>query len=125
MSGDIFTVNRFNWMHWLQTLKTNKNCFDLLHISKVNNYLKCYWSLAAGRSREVTDEGLETLFAANYFGPFLLTNLLLGKCHFCLEMLNKSALWYRNLPGNSISNVCNQQYIYKNTDIWVILPWSH
>jgi len=40
--------------------------------------------VSAGKPREVTDEGLETLFAANYFGPFLLTNLL-------LDLLKKSA----------------------------------
>ncbi|KAK7011914.1 retinol dehydrogenase 12 [Biomphalaria glabrata] len=37
-----------------------------------------------GRGKTLTDEGLETLFAANYFGPFLLTNLL-------LDLLKKSA----------------------------------
>ena len=27
----------------------------------------------------VTEEGFEEMFACNYFGPFLLTNLLLGE----------------------------------------------
>jgi NAD(P)-dependent dehydrogenase (short-subunit alcohol dehydrogenase family) len=40
--------------------------------------------VSAGKPREVTDEGLETLYAANYFGPFLLTNLL-------LDLMKKSA----------------------------------
>ncbi|CAG5117141.1 unnamed protein product, partial [Candidula unifasciata] len=40
--------------------------------------------VSAGKPKEVTDEGLETLFAANYFGPFLLTNLL-------LDLMKKSA----------------------------------
>ncbi|GFN78144.1 retinol dehydrogenase 12 [Plakobranchus ocellatus] len=40
--------------------------------------------VSTGKPKEITDEGLETVFAANYFGPFLLTNLL-------LDLLKKSA----------------------------------
>ncbi|CAL1538790.1 unnamed protein product [Lymnaea stagnalis] len=37
-----------------------------------------------GKAKVLTDEGFERLFAANYFGPFLLTNLL-------LDLMKKSA----------------------------------
>jgi hypothetical protein len=33
----------------------------------------------AGMTKTMTDEGLEYSHATNYFGPFLLTNLLLGR----------------------------------------------
>ncbi|RUS73752.1 hypothetical protein EGW08_018489 [Elysia chlorotica] len=40
--------------------------------------------VATGKPKEMTDEGLEVIFAGNYFGPFLLTNLL-------LDLMKKSA----------------------------------
>ncbi|KAK3789413.1 hypothetical protein RRG08_005559 [Elysia crispata] len=40
--------------------------------------------VSTGKPKEITDEGFETIFAGNYFGPFLLTNLL-------LDLMKKSA----------------------------------
>ena len=39
----------------------------------------------AGMTKTMTDEGLEYSHATNYFGPFLLTNLLLGGLFFNQE----------------------------------------
>ena len=46
-----------------------------------NVLLFLFFYLATGKPKEITDEGLETIFAGNYFGPFLFTNLVLGNLY--------------------------------------------
>lgn len=55
-----------------------------------------------GMAKTMTDEGLEYSHAANYFGPFLLTNLL-------LDMLKKS-------PGSRIVNVSSIVNMFGKAD---------
>ena len=51
-------------------------------------YFSCFFYLATGKPKEITDEGLETIFAGNYFGPFLFTNLVLGNLlHLCFSIV--------------------------------------
>ena len=42
------------------------------------NWLYMYFSISGLISKKTTAEGLEFMYATNYFGPFLLTHLLLG-----------------------------------------------
>ena len=38
----------------------------------------------AGLRKSLTEDGLETQFATNHFGPFLLTNMLIGNLQ-CIQ----------------------------------------
>ncbi|KAK0058283.1 retinol dehydrogenase 12 [Biomphalaria pfeifferi] len=51
-------------------------------------------TVSGGKYRVLTEDGLETLFATNYFGPFLLTNLLLDlmKCTPHSRIINVSSV---------------------------------
>ena len=53
-------------------------------------------------NRVLTEEGLELTFATNYFGHFLLTNLLLGKSvvdnEIWIRFLLHSYLFLRFIP---------------------------
>ncbi len=54
--------------------------FHMLTTVRTNLKSNVYWYtgiLGSGESRQETREGLEVVMATNYFGPFLLTNLLL------------------------------------------------
>ncbi|XP_059152984.1 retinol dehydrogenase 14-like isoform X2 [Physella acuta] len=71
---------------------------DLCSLKSIRNFTKKFLTeeprldilvnnagvVTEGKPKTVTDEGLETIFAVNYFGPFLLTNLL-------LDLMKKSA----------------------------------
>lgn len=45
-------------------------------------------TLLSAIKKKMTNEQFEMVFAANYFGPFLLTHLLLGKFIFCILETN-------------------------------------
>lgn len=44
-------------------------------------------SLFTGTGKQMTEEGLEFTYAANYFGHFLLTNLLLGNSYLIITIV--------------------------------------
>jgi len=39
----------------------------------------------AGLRKTITDENLELQFATNHFGPFLMTNILIGNLSFNIK----------------------------------------
>ncbi|XP_067389658.1 retinol dehydrogenase 11-like [Emydura macquarii macquarii] len=82
----------------------------------------------AGLPFSITSEGLEQMFATNYLGPFLLTNLLLGtmKASAPARIVNVSS--FRHYRGTAnVKHLTGQEktksfdHTYKNTKLMNIL----
>ena len=49
---------------------------------------------------DITDDGLEYQTASNYFGHFLMTNLIIG---LFLPMKNKGTIWAKSWGGHELN----------------------
>lgn len=59
-----------------------KSPVNILSLTFVLAPQKLFMSVFSGLPLSVTEDGFEYMFAVNYWGHFLLTNLLLGKSAF-------------------------------------------